>query len=126
MRLDKVLPQTIHKDHVGFIKNRSSTDNMRRLLHLIWMNRTNPCPVSAIYLDAQKAFDRVEWAFLFAVLSEFGFGEGFRKWIKVLYSCPRAAVFTDGIISPFFNISRLTRQGCSLSPLLFTIFLEPF
>lgn len=48
LRLDQVLPNIIHKDQVGFIKHRSSSDNMRRLMHLIWMNRTNPHPVSAI------------------------------------------------------------------------------
>ena len=45
LRLDQVLPKIIHKDKVGFTKHRSSSDNMRRLLHFIWMNRTNPHPV---------------------------------------------------------------------------------
>lgn len=47
------------------------------------------------------------------------------KWIKILYSNPKAAVMTNGLISSFFNLSRGTRQGCPLSPLLFTIVLEP-
>ncbi len=46
---------------MGFIKNRSSTDNMRRLLHLIWMNHSNLDPIAAISLNAEKAFDKVEW-----------------------------------------------------------------
>ena len=128
IRLDQVLPKIFHKDQVGFIKHRSSADNMRRLLHLIWMNRTNPHPVSAISLDVPKAFNRVEWAFLFATLSKFGSGDfsaSFCRWIIVLYSNPKAAVFTNGIISQFFDITWSTRQGSSLSPLLFTIFLEP-
>lgn len=125
LRLDKVLPKIIHKDQVGFIKNRTSTDNMRRLLHLLWLNKSNLQPIVALSLDAQKAFDRVEWAFLFETLSRFGFGFNFCRWVQILYSNPKAAVFTNGMISQFFKISRSTRQGCSLSPLLFTIFLEP-
>lgn len=124
-RLEIVLPQIIHKDQVGFIKNRSASDNMRRLLHLLWMNRNNVNPVLAISLDAQKAFDRVEWSFLFTALAKFGLNGNFSRWIRILYSGPKAAVFTNGVLSSFFNISRSTRQGCSLSPLLFTIFLEP-
>lgn len=98
---------------------------MRRLLHLLWMNKSNLQPVVALSLDPQKAFDRVEWAFLFETLARFGFGFNFCKWVRILYSNPKAAVFTNGVISQFFKISRSTHQGCSLSPLLFTIFLEP-
>ena len=124
-RLERVLPDVINGDQVGFIKHRSSVDNMRRLMHLIHLNSTNPIPIAALSLDAEKAFDRVEWGFLMAALSKFKFGPGLCHWIRVLYSNPRAAVLTNGVISNFFGLSRGTRQGCSLSPLLFTIVLEP-
>lgn len=65
-RLETVLPQIVHKDQVGFIKHQSSADNMRRLLHLMWANKNNPKPVVIILLDAQKAFDRVEWSFFYS------------------------------------------------------------
>ena len=125
LRLESALPSIIHPDQMGFMKNRSSTDNMRRLLHLIWSNRTGKDPVVGLSLDAEKAFDRVQWEFLFAALSHFGFGQTFISWIKTLYKSPKAAVITNGIISPLFNLTRGTRQGCSLSPLLFNIVLEP-
>lgn len=125
LRLETVLPGIIHCDQVGFVRGRSSTDNLRRLMHLMWLNSSNTVPVAAISLDAEKAFDRVGWNFLHSALSEFGFGTSFMKWVKVLYSDPKAAVTTNGVISSFFNLSRGTRQGCPLSPLLFTIVLEP-
>lgn len=84
-----------------FIKNRSSSDSLRRLLHLLWMNHSNLDPIVALSLDAENAFDRVEWGFLFAVLEKYGFGPGFVKWIKILYSNPKAAVITNGITSSF-------------------------
>lgn len=52
LRLNKVLPQVIHKDQVGVIKDICAANNMRRRLHLIWMNRTNPHPILTISLDA--------------------------------------------------------------------------
>ena len=125
MRLEKVLPKIINEDQVGFIKGRSSADNLRRLLHLMWINHKKEAPIAAFSLDAMKAFDRVEWGYLIYTLQAFGFGEGFIKWVKVLYSAPRAAVLTNGTMSPFFHLGRGTRQGDPLSPLLFTLFVEP-
>lgn len=124
LRLQQVLPIIIHGNQVGFMKNRSSTDNMRKLIHLMWLAQSKDVPIAAISLDAEKAFDKVEWGFLFTALSHFGFGSSFSQWVKILYKEPKAAVITNGVISPFFCLSRGTRQGCSLSPLLFIIFLE--
>lgn len=124
LRLQQVLPIIIHENQAGFMKNRSSTDNMRKLIHLMWLAHSKTVPIAAISLDAEKAFDKVEWGFLFSALSHFGFGPGFSQWVKILYKEPKAAVITNGVISPFFRLSRGTRQGCSLSPLLFIIFLE--
>lgn len=81
--------------------------------------------IAAISLDARKAFDMLEWGFLQQTLRRFGCGEGFVKWINIIYSDPRAAVITNGIISSFFNLSRGMKQGDPLSLLLFTLSLEP-
>ena len=107
------------------MKGRSSSDNLRRLLHLMWQNREADKPVAAFSLDAEKAFDRVEWRFLIHVLENFGFGLGFIKWIQLIYAEPKASVLTNGVVSSFFNISRGAKQGDPLSPLLFILFLEP-
>uniref|UniRef100_A0A8C6KLF3 Reverse transcriptase domain-containing protein n=1 Tax=Nothobranchius furzeri TaxID=105023 RepID=A0A8C6KLF3_NOTFU len=123
-RLQRVLPNIIHPNQVGFMKNRTSTDNVRLLLHLMWLSQSRDVPIAALSLDAEKAFDRVEWQFLLSTLGHFGFTADFMKRITMLYKEPKAAVMTNGIVSPFFNLTRGTRQGCSQSPLLFIIFLE--
>ena len=76
-------------------------------------------------LDAEKAFDRVNWTFFFAVLEKCGFGESFIHWIKTLYNSPRTAVTTNGITSQPITLHRGTRQGFPLSPSLFALFIEP-
>ena len=125
LRLEVCLPTLIHPDQVGFVKGRSSADNLRRLLHLVWQKKNSMEPIVAFSLDAEKAFDRVEWEYLFVILERFDVREVYIKWVKLLYGSPKAAVLTNGNISNPFRLSRGTRQGCPLSPLIFSLALEP-
>jgi len=54
-----------------------------------------------------------------------GFGDSFISMIKLLYTNPSAVVITGSNCSARFPVSRSSRQGCPLSPLLFTLSLEP-
>lgn len=124
-RLEDVVPLLIHPDQVGFVKGRSSADNLRRLLHLMWKTRNMDDPVVAFSLDAEKAFDKVEFSFLFYTLEKYGFGPSFMQWVKLMYTDPMATVLTNGVVSSSFSLSRGTRQGSPLSPQIFALFLEP-
>lgn len=85
-RLDSVITSLVHGDQVGFIHGRSGADNIRRFINIIWAMADVNLPVAAISLDAEKAFDHVEWGYLFETLKTFGFGSSFLKWIKLLYT----------------------------------------
>jgi len=76
-------------------------------------------------MDAEKAFDRVEWHYLFYALRKFVFPDQFIAWIRLLYTSPLACVRTNNNYSEYFSLDRGTRQGCPLSPLLFAIAIEP-
>lgn len=114
----------ISVDQTGFIKNRYSYFNIRRVFDIFYTS-SNDTPECVLSLDAEKAFDLVEWGYLFAVLENFNFGPVFIAWIKLLYHCPTASVLTNSQQSQPFNLMRGTRQGCPLSPLLFNLAIEP-
>lgn len=78
-----------------------------------------------ISLDAEKAFDCVEWSYLFNVLHKFNLGENFIRWVKLLYNNPLAAVIINGCRSDNFSLHLSTCQGCPLSPALFALAIEP-
>lgn len=107
------------------MKDRHSFHNVRRLFDILYSPTTSTTPELVITIDAEKAFDRVEWPYLFYTLAQFGFGNTFISWIRLLYTSPLASVHTNNDYSDYFPLNRGTRQGCPLSPLLFAIAIEP-
>ena len=81
-------------------------------------------PRLIISLDQTKAYDRVEWNFLFKVLEEFNFGPNFIHMIKTCYTTIESFIKVNGYTSIYFNLSRGIRQGCPISTLLYVLVAE--
>ena len=124
-RLQKIINKLINPDQTGFIPGRLGINNIRRTLNVISTAQSQSHPSMLLGLDAEKAFDRVDWLFLEHVLSKMGFDETFIEWFEVLYKNPTSRVRVNGHISDSFLLKRGTRQGCCLSPILFAISIEP-
>ena len=125
LRLENVLPSVVSDDQTGFIRNHQLFFNIRRLMNILYNPTQLDTAEVLLSLDAEKAFDRVEWGYLFYTFKKFGFGTKFTSWVRVLYSLPLAAIRTNNTCSSFFSLGRGTRQGCPLSPLLFALAIEP-
>ena len=78
-----------------------------------------------IFLDQQKAFDRVEWGWIDLCFDKFGFSDCFRGWVKMLFKNAKTSIQTNGFVSRFVNISRSIRQGCPIAPMLYILQAEP-
>lgn len=98
--------------------------NLRRLFNIQALSPPNTSAIVGT-LDTGKAFDTVAWSFLFEVLKRLGFGPTFTSWIRLLYTVPTAVVTTNNITSASLSLHGVTRQGCPLSPLLFSLCIEP-
>lgn len=122
-RLNKHIGTLIHSDQTGFIPERFGFSNTRRLLNIMYSNELPHAAV--ISLDAQRAFDQIEWDYMFTALSKFGFGDRFMTIAKMLYLRPKSCVLTNNNKSRSFLLYRGTRQGCCLSPMFFALALEP-
>ncbi len=92
------MTKLVNHDQTGFIKSRSASDNLRRLLHIISSSEQLISPAAILSLDAMNAFDHLEWNYLWAVLDHLGFSSNFINMIKILYANP-SAILTGQINS---------------------------
>ena len=77
-----------------------------------------------IFLDAEKAFDNVNWEFMLSLLKRMGLQGTYFKAIKAIYTMQVAKIKVNGSLTGNIQIEQGTRQGCPLSPLLFILVLE--
>ena len=76
------------------------------------------------FLDFEKAFDKVERAFLWQKLLDQKVNGKVLKVIKNLYANAKSCVQLNNDISDFFEVNIGVRQGENLSPILFALFLN--
>uniref|UniRef100_A0A803K169 Reverse transcriptase domain-containing protein n=1 Tax=Xenopus tropicalis TaxID=8364 RepID=A0A803K169_XENTR len=125
-RLKKIIGSIIADDQLGFMPGKTTAMNVRRLFLNLTIAHANSGERAIAALDIAKAFDTVEWPYLWKALDKFGFGTKFVNLVKLLYKSPTAFLRVGTDEAPPFNLTRGTRQGCPLSPLLFAIAIEPF
>ena len=77
-----------------------------------------------ISIDAKKASDKIQHPFMMKTLQNVGTEGTYHNIIKATYDKPTANIILNGEKLKAFPLRSGTRQGCPLSPLLFSIVLE--
>ena len=80
--------------------------------------------VNACFVDLEKACDRIPRDKLWAVLLQYGIGGQLRNAIKSLYVHSEVCARVNSATTKPFRVSVGLRQGCSLSPILFLIYMD--
>ena len=76
-----------------------------------------------ISVDAEKAFDKIRHPFMIKTLQKMGIGGTYLNIVKAIYDKPTANIILNGEKLKALPLRSGTRQGCSLSQLLFNIVL---
>ena len=123
-RIKNVLPDIIHHNQSGFVKDRYIGETVRSIFDLMDFILKENIPGLMIFIDFHKAFDSVEWNYLVTCLEAFCFGPDFIKWVKTLYKNIQSCVINNGLTTDYFALERGARQGDPLSPYLFVVVVE--
>ena len=105
-------------------KGRYIGDNARLIEDYFDLCEGQNLPGLLVCLDYEKAFDSLEWNFMFSVLKKLNFGDVFIKWVKILYTDPLISIKNNGWLSKDIKLSRGVRQGCPFSALIFVLSVE--
>lgn len=99
---------------------------VHELLHSMQHENEEGVDFMAMKLDIAKAYDRVEWSFLCAMLHQLGFDDIFCQWVMECVQTVSYSVVVNGEAKGYITLSRGLRQGDLLSPFLFLICVEGF
>ncbi len=99
IKLAKTAPSLIHPSQAGFIPGRNIYDQVwltKRIIDLAEVEEQNGM---IVFLDQEKAYDKIEHDYLWRILDAFKIPESFISTVKSLYSEAHTTVYINGIPS---------------------------
>jgi hypothetical protein len=115
----------IHHNQVGFIPEMKGLFNIHKSINVMQhINRSKDKNHLIISIDAEKAFDKIQYHFVIKALRKVVIERKCLNIVKTIYEKPTANIILNGEkLKPFALKSRMRQRG-PLSPLLFNMVLE--
>jgi hypothetical protein len=124
-RIVRPLDTVVDLTQTGFLPGRWIGDNtMFHIEEVDYLHRVQS-PGCIVFLDFEKAYDRVDRGWLYKCMTAFGFGPRAVAGVRLLLQGTCARVLYNGHHSRTFPVNRGLAQGSPLSPLLYVLIAQP-
>ena len=123
-RIENKLEEEVSKTQAGFRKNRGTRDHIFNVRMIIQKYREINENLHICFIDYSKAFDCVNHRMMWSTLQEMKFHPRLITLIRSLYEGQQSAVQLECGTTDWFPVTKGVRQGCILSPHLFSLYTE--
>ena len=108
----------------GFKKDMSTTQCTAMVVETVSYFNHDGSNVYGLFLDASKAFDRVNYVKLFTLLCRRGVCPLICRLLLNIYKNQKLRLKWNGAYSDYFSVMNGVKQGGVISPCLFCVYID--
>ena len=123
-RIKSSIDKKLRQNQAGFRPDRSCTDQIATLRIIVEQSIEWNSPLYLLFIDFSKAFDSLDREVMRKLLKHYGVPQKIINIILALYDSCQCSVIHKGKLSPAFPVNTGVKQGCLLSPIIFTLAVD--